>query len=86
MKPTLVHKLCCPFDKQDLQLTIVKQDSDQNIIEGLLTCETCRRYYPIVYGIPIMNPDEYREKQLEEPILQRWSNQLGVGFKEKLLK
>ncbi|NBB22907.1 hypothetical protein GVN20_26360 [Runella sp. CRIBMP] len=86
MKSTLVHKLCCPFDKQDLQLTIIKQDTDQNIIEGLLTCETCRRYYPIVYGIPIMNPDEYREKQLEEPILQRWSKQLGAGFKEKLLK
>jgi hypothetical protein len=33
-----------------------------------------------------MNPDEYREKQLEEPILQRWSKQLGAGFKEKLLK
>lgn len=86
MKPSFIHKLCCPFDKQDLELTIIKNDIEGNIIEGLLTCESCRRYYPIVYGIPIMNPDEYREPRLEEPILQRWSKQLGSGFDEKLLK
>ncbi|AEI49622.1 Trm112 family protein [Runella slithyformis] len=86
MKPSFIHKLCCPFDKQDLSLTIIKKDMEGNIIEGLLTCESCRRYYPIVYGIPIMNPDEYREPQLEEPILKRWSKQLGSSFDEKLLK
>ncbi len=78
MKATLIHKLCCPFDKQDLKLSIITQDIDQNIIEGLLTCPACARYYPIVYGIPIMNPDEYREKQLEAPIMARWAKQLGT--------
>ncbi len=82
MKPSLAPKLCCPFDKQDLELKIITQDVHQNIIEGLLTCGHCNRYYPIVYGIPIMNPDEYREKQLEAPILQRWSKQLGFSPKD----
>jgi len=71
MQKKLLEKLCCPFDKSDLQLTIILEEGDE-IIEGLLTCPECNRYYPIVYGIPIMTPDEYRQKQLEIPILERW--------------
>ena len=72
MNASLLKKLCCPIDKHDLEVKIFVQDEKKNIIEGLLTCSECRRYYPIVYGIPIMTPDEYREKALEAPILQKW--------------
>jgi uncharacterized protein YbaR (Trm112 family) len=75
MKLSFFEKLVCPFDKQDLILKIFKHDDDK-IIEGLMTCQTCKRYYPIVQGIPIMSPDEYREKQLELPILKKWGEKL----------
>ncbi|HEY9049446.1 MAG TPA: Trm112 family protein [Ohtaekwangia sp.] len=75
MKISLLQKLACPFDKKDLDLKIFKQEED-NIIEGIFTCAHCNRYYPIVYGIPIMSPDEYREKTLELPVLHRWGLQL----------
>lgn len=72
MNRKLLDKLCCPFDKSDLQIQIIQEIDNQEIIEGLLTCSTCQRYFPIIYGIPIMSPDEYREKNLELPNLERW--------------
>jgi uncharacterized protein YbaR (Trm112 family) len=72
MQLKTIKKLCCPFDKQDLELQVLAKDTDQNIIEGILTCSTCQRKYPIVYGVPIMAPDEYRQIQLEQPIVEKW--------------
>jgi len=72
MKLNTIAKLCCPFDKQDLQLQILAQDIDQNVIEGILSCSTCMRNYPIIYGVPIMSPDEYRQIALEQPVVDRW--------------
>lgn len=71
-----IKKLCCPFDKGELELTIVAQDLHANVEEGYLYCDDCKRIYPIVKGIPIMNPDEYRESKLERPILQKWEMHL----------
>ena len=76
MKLETIEKLCCPFDKQDLTLKIIAEDAQENILEGWLNCPECTRIYPIIKGIPIMNPDEYREAQLEQPVLDRWQNQL----------
>ena len=72
MRIETIKKLCCPFDKTDLTLTTIAKDLNENIIEGLLTCDQCQRVYPIVKGIPIMSPDEYREFRLEQPVLERW--------------
>jgi uncharacterized protein YbaR (Trm112 family) len=74
MKISFIQKLACPFDKNELSLSVIKQ-IDNEIHEGVLTCPVCERYYPIVYGIPIMSPDEYREPLLEEPLLRKWGLQ-----------
>ncbi|AWL09696.1 hypothetical protein G9H64_12805 [Aquirufa nivalisilvae] len=71
MKLETINKLCCPFDQEDLQLTIITKDIQENIVEGVLVCSSCKRVYPIVSGIPIMSPDEYREFKLEQPLLER---------------
>lgn len=76
MKITLLNDLCCPIDKQDLDISIFVKNETGDILEGILTCKTCNRYYPIIYGIPIMSPDEYRQKALEEPILKKWGLEL----------
>ncbi|MEO3402614.1 Trm112 family protein [Mucilaginibacter sp. CAU 1740] len=72
MQLKTINKLCCPFDKSDLDLQVLAKDTEQNIIEGILTCTSCQRKYPIVYGVPIMAPDEYRQMQLEQPIVEKW--------------
>jgi uncharacterized protein YbaR (Trm112 family) len=82
MKIETIKKLCCPFDKAELELTIITKDLEGNIIEGYLFCNECKRIYPIVSGIPIMNPDEYREFRLEQPLLQRWTkNKVSDNFR-----
>ncbi|HLT07495.1 MAG TPA: Trm112 family protein [Cyclobacteriaceae bacterium] len=81
MKLSLINKLCCPQDKNDLSLQVFAKKQDETIQEGLLTCSHCGRYYPIVYGIPIMTPDEYRERALEQPLLKKWGLSMGGGKK-----
>jgi uncharacterized protein YbaR (Trm112 family) len=76
MRKQLLNSLCCPFDKSDLSHTVVTTDLEGRILEGYLHCNMCNRIYPIVSGIPIMNPDEYREFQYEQPLYQRWSKYL----------
>ena len=72
MKPSLINKLACPMDKHDLELNTFLKDTAGNIIEGMLHCHHCKRKYPIIYGLPILSPDEYREMALENTIMQRW--------------
>ncbi|MEP2771905.1 MAG: Trm112 family protein [Fulvivirga sp.] len=79
MQRTLLDKLCCPFDKGDLHIKIFNELEDGEIHEGLLTCPACKRYYPIVYGIAIMTPDEYRQMELEQPLLQKWGVELQIA-------
>jgi uncharacterized protein YbaR (Trm112 family) len=76
MKISTLNKLCCPFDKSDLDLTTITADTENRILEGWLHCGQCQRIYPIVKGLPIMNPDEYREIALEKPLLEKWSKYL----------
>ena len=73
---TILNKLCCPFDKAELTLQILEKDDNDNIIKGLLNCVECKRIYPIISGIPIMTPDEYRESQLEAPLIEQWTKEI----------
>lgn len=79
MTPSFAKKLCCPIDKNDLDMKIFVQHEDGEIIEALLTCPKCSRYYPVIYGIPIMTPDEYRDKAIESSTLKKW----GLHLEEK---
>ena len=83
MKASLTEKLCCPFDKHDLSLTIYAQNDEGDIREGILTCAHCQRYYPVIFGVPIMSPDEYREIQLEKPVIEKWGLQLAETKEKK---
>lgn len=87
MRTETIQKLCCPFDRSDLELTTITTNVDGNVIEGYLSCERCKRMYPIVKGVPIMSPDEYREYALEQPLLDRWSKHIeGKTFSNFRLK
>ena len=72
MRLETIKKLCCPFDKSDVTLRIITKDDHDNVLEGILSCATCSRIYPIVSGIPIMSPDEFRNFELEQPMLDKW--------------
>jgi uncharacterized protein len=76
MRIETIQKLCCPFDKGDLELTTITKETTGNITEGWLSCDDCKRIYPIVKGIPIMSPDKYREFKLEQPLYEKWQSHL----------
>ncbi len=76
MTKELLEKLCCPIDKHDLEVNVFNEAEDGEILEGLLSCPECTRYFPVIYGIPILIPDEYRDESLEEPLLKKWGFEL----------
>lgn len=84
MTKNLLEKLCCPIDKHELEINIFNEDENGEILEGLLTCPECNRYFPIIYGIPILIPDEYRDESLEKPLLKKWGFTLTEGEESEL--
>lgn len=44
---------------------------DDLIIEGILFCNTCLRFYPIIDEIPIILPDELRDKSRDLEFLKK---------------
>lgn len=84
MTKDLVEKLCCPIDKHDLDIDIINEGENAEILEGLLSCPECNRYFPVIYGIPILIPDEYRDEFLEKPLLKKWGYDLLEGEDSEL--
>ena len=76
MQRRLLDILACPIDKHyplDLLEFEVKGDV---IVEGMLTCSECGRYYPIIDEIPVMLPDNLRNKKEDLGFLERWGTKL----------
>ncbi len=74
--------LACPIDKHyPLELVEIESAGDE-VKEGVLACAKCRRYYPIMEEIPVMLPDELRNKERDTAFLQRWQAKLP----EKILR
>ena len=44
--------------------------------EGVLFFTKCSRYYPIMDEIPVMLPDELRERQRDIGFLQKWQGKI----------
>jgi len=85
MTKFLLEKLCCPIDKHELEVNIFTENEDSEILEALMSCPDCKRYYPVIYGIPILIPDEYRDDGLEKPLLKKWGFELQEGEESRLL-
>jgi uncharacterized protein YbaR (Trm112 family) len=82
MNKTMMNILACPIDKSyPLELHEIKE-KDNVISEGALFCTKCTRFYPIIEEIPIMLPDELRDKKLEIEFLKNNKEKLP----EKILK
>ena len=70
MNKTMIDILACPIDKHHpLELFEIKQ-KDNIVSEGTLYCTKCSRFYPIIEEIPIMLPDDLRDKKQEIEFLK----------------
>ncbi len=74
--------LACPIDKYyPLELieidTVEDKAINENVVkEGVLFCSQCSRFYPIIEEIPIMLPDELRDKEKDIQFLQKWHEKI----------
>jgi uncharacterized protein len=88
MKKQLLDILACPIDKfYPLELFELnsrsaacddsKQEQGASVIEeGILYCGRCSRFYPIIDEIPIMLPDELRDRESDLKFLQKWRDRI----------
>ena len=74
--------LACPIDKYyPLELIEIDTAEDktinENVIkEGVLFCSQCSSFYPIIEEIPVMLPDELRDKEKDIQFLQKWHEKI----------
>jgi uncharacterized protein YbaR (Trm112 family) len=82
MKKSMLELLACPIDKHyplELFEINIKEDKDNEdaiITDGVLFCNKCYRFYPIIDEIPVLLPDELREKQKDIDFLHKWYNKI----------
>lgn len=82
MNKSMLDILACPIDKH-FPLEIYESNSKQElIIEGVLYCSDCTRFFPIIEEIPILLPDELRDKNQELKFLKNNQEKLP----EKIIK
>ena len=82
MNKKMIEILACPIDKHFPLEVYEAKSKDQIISEGAIYCSKCARFYPIIEEIPMMLPDELRDKNLDIEFLKR--NQIVLP--EKITK
>ena len=67
--------LACPIDKHyPLDLHVFEEKEE--IVEGLLVCSKCDRWYPISDEIPQLLPDDLRESNEDLRWLAKWKDRV----------
>jgi uncharacterized protein YbaR (Trm112 family) len=75
IKKKLMDILACPIDKHHpLELHTFEEKNE--IVEGLIVCPECLRWYPIRDEIPEMLPDELRKENEDLPFLRKWKGKI----------
>lgn len=75
MKRWLMSILACPIDKyHPLELYVFEEKEE--IVEGVIICPKCLRWFPIRNEIPEMLPDELRNKREDMDFLVKWKDKI----------
>jgi uncharacterized protein YbaR (Trm112 family) len=65
--------LACPICKYyPLELHVFEEKEE--VVEGLIVCPKCLRWYPIIEEIPQMLPDDLRNQEEDLPFLKKWKD------------
>ncbi len=72
MQKKLLDILACPIDKHYPLELLEFTTKEQLIVDGILLCSECGRYYPIIDEIPVMLPDSLRNRKEDLDFLTKW--------------
>ena len=76
MQRKLLDILACPMDKHYPLQLIELNSKDDIVLDGVLICSQCGRYYPVIDEIPVMLPDNLRERKEDLAFLERWRDKI----------
>lgn len=76
MQRKLLDILACPIDKYYPLELFEFTAKDNLIVDGVLLCTECQRYYPIIDEIPVMLPDDLRNRKEDLDFLKKWESKL----------
>lgn len=76
MNRKMMEILACPIDKHFPLEIIELLTKDEIVSEGIIFCSKCSRFYPIIDEIPIMLPDEIRNKNEDIEFLKKYKDVL----------
>ena len=82
IKRKLMEILACPIDKHH-PLELYVFEGREEIVEGLIVCPKCLRWYPIRDEIPEMLPDELRNAKEDLPFLEKWRRKVPKKILEE---
>lgn len=83
---TMQCELYCSFHDgmiSELKETQCRECYSYEILNGLLTCRKCGRWYAIIDEIPIMLPDELRDESREKEFISKWAGQIPQDILKK---
>ena len=72
----LLDILACPMDKYYPLELLEFQTREEVIVDGMLLCAKCQRYFPIIDEIPVMLPDNLRSRKEDLDFLQKWASKV----------
>lgn len=81
-----------PKDTEKSKIDLKKNDTPSQssdkistiVQEGMLLCKYCYRFYPITEEIPIILPDELRDKKKDIEFLNKWKELIPVDLLKNL--
>lgn len=88
LKYELLDILACPIDKSyPLKLFVLSEERREvktkdgvvswvEVVDGVLACPSCGRWYPIIDEIPELLPDELRDRDREIKFLEKHARKL----------
>jgi len=76
LKREILDILACPIDKYYPLELIEINSRDDVVIDGVLLCSNCNRFYPIIDEIPVMLPDKLRNQDEDIKFLLKWVDKL----------
>ena len=82
MKRSLMDLLACPMCKHDPLELHELESKDDIIVEAVILCPKCQRFYPVREEVPCMLPDDLRDTEEDLAFLTKWREKLPEELKD----